>query len=160
TASLHLVVRERAYVVESLPRAPVDPGCDLRVVGVARPCRPRTGVGCRTRTASVHHVRQPRRTLARDAKQAPAQHLSMMEDSEMSTTIQPAVRVETKRQPLPPRERLERIFNIDALDALYGGKPAIKDVTMDVYKNLVTAVIGPSGCGKSTFIRCLNRMND
>jgi phosphate transport system ATP-binding protein len=31
---------------------------------------------------------------------------------------------------------------------------------MDVYENLVTAVIGPSGCGKSTFIRCLNRMND
>ena len=31
---------------------------------------------------------------------------------------------------------------------------------MDVYKNLVTAIIGPSGCGKSTFIRCLNRMND
>jgi phosphate transport system ATP-binding protein len=84
----------------------------------------------------------------------------MMEDSDMSITIQPAVRVETKRQPLPPRERLERIFNIDGLDALYSGKPAIKDVTMDVYKNLVTAIIGPSGCGKSTFIRCLNRMND
>ncbi len=78
----------------------------------------------------------------------------------MSITIEPAVRVETKRQPLPPRERLERIFNIDGLDALYSGKPAIKDVTMDVYKNLVTAIIGPSGCGKSTFIRCLNRMND
>ena len=31
---------------------------------------------------------------------------------------------------------------------------------MDVYKNLVTAIIGPSGCGKSTFIRCFNRMND
>src|SRR5436190_390552 len=31
---------------------------------------------------------------------------------------------------------------------------------LDVYRNLVTAVIGPSGCGKSTFIRCLNRMND
>ena len=70
------------------------------------------------------------------------------------------MRVETKRQPPPPRERLERIFNIDGLAALYGGKPAIKDVTMDVYKNLVTAIIGPSGCGKSTFIRCLNRMND
>src|SRR4051795_9285295 len=83
-----------------------------------------------------------------------------MEEPDMSITIQPAMRVETKRQPLPPRERLERIFNIDDVDALYGGKPAIKDVTMDVYKNLVTAIIGPSGCGKSTFIRCLNRMND
>src|SRR4051794_29407913 len=83
-----------------------------------------------------------------------------MEDPDMSITIQPAMRVETKRQPLPPRERLERIFNIDDIDALYGGKAALKGVTMDVYKNLVTAIIGPSGCGKSTFIRCLNRMND
>jgi phosphate transport system ATP-binding protein len=83
-----------------------------------------------------------------------------MEEPDMSITIQPAMRVEAKRQPLPPRERLERIFSIDDLDALYGGKPALKGVTMDVYKNLVTAIIGPSGCGKSTFIRCLNRMND
>jgi phosphate transport system ATP-binding protein len=78
----------------------------------------------------------------------------------VSSTIEAAVRVETKRQPLPPRERLEQIFDIRDLDAIYGSKPALKGVTMEVYKNLVTAVIGPSGCGKSTFIRCLNRMND
>jgi phosphate transport system ATP-binding protein len=84
----------------------------------------------------------------------------MMEEPTVSTTIEPTVRVETKRAPLPPKERLERIFGIEGLDAVYGSKPAVKDVTMDVYKNLVTAIIGPSGCGKSTFIRCLNRMND
>ncbi len=84
----------------------------------------------------------------------------MTEDEDVSTTIERTVRVETRRQPLPPRERLERIFGIEDLDALYSGKPAIKGVTMDVYKNLVTAIIGPSGCGKSTYIRCLNRMND
>ena len=78
----------------------------------------------------------------------------------MSTTIEPAVRVETKRQPMPPRERLERVFDIEGLDAIYSGKPAVKDVSIEIYKNLVTAIIGPSGCGKSTFIRCLNRMND
>jgi phosphate transport system ATP-binding protein len=78
----------------------------------------------------------------------------------MSITIEPTVKVETRRQPLPPRERLERIFGIEDLEARYGGKPAIKGVSLDVYKNLVTAIIGPSGCGKSTFIRCLNRMND
>jgi phosphate transport system ATP-binding protein len=77
-----------------------------------------------------------------------------------SSTIETAVRVETKRQPLPPRERLEQVFDIQDLTAIYGSKPAIKGVSMEVYKNLVTAVIGPSGCGKSTFIRCLNRMND
>jgi phosphate transport system ATP-binding protein len=84
----------------------------------------------------------------------------MKEMDDMSTTIEPTVKVETRRQPLPPRERLERIFGIENLSALYGGKPAVKDVSLDVYKNLVTAIIGPSGCGKSTFIRCLNRMND
>ena len=78
----------------------------------------------------------------------------------MSITIEPTVRVETRRQPIPPRERLEPIFEVEGLDAIYGAKAAIKDVSMEVYKNLVTAIIGPSGCGKSTYIRCFNRMND
>ena len=77
-----------------------------------------------------------------------------------SSTIETAVRVETKRQPLPPRERLQQVFDIQDLTAIYGSKPALKGVSMAVYQNLVTAIIGPSGCGKSTFIRCLNRMND
>ena len=84
----------------------------------------------------------------------------MMEEDNVSTTIEPTVRVETKRQPMPPRERLERVFGIEDLDAIYGTKPAVKGVTMDIYKNHVTAIIGPAGCGKSTYIRCLNRMND
>jgi phosphate transport system ATP-binding protein len=74
--------------------------------------------------------------------------------------IEHAMHVEIKCQPLPPRERLQQVFDIQELTAIYGSKPALKDVSMEVYKNLVTAVIGPSGCGKSTFIRCLNRMND
>jgi phosphate transport system ATP-binding protein len=84
----------------------------------------------------------------------------MTKEPDMSITIEPTVRVETRRQPLPPRERLERIFGIENLDAMYGGKAAVKGVSLDIYRNLVTAIIGPSGCGKSTFIRCLNRMND
>jgi phosphate transport system ATP-binding protein len=42
----------------------------------------------------------------------------------------------------------------------YGSTPAVKDVSFQIYRNVVTAIIGPSGCGKSTFIRTLNRMND
>ena len=42
----------------------------------------------------------------------------------------------------------------------YGDKHAIKDVSLDLGRNEVVAMIGPSGCGKSTFLRCLNRMND
>jgi phosphate transport system ATP-binding protein len=47
-----------------------------------------------------------------------------------------------------------------ALNAWFGSKQALKDVTLSVKSNLVTAIIGPSGCGKSTFIRCLNRMHE
>ncbi len=42
----------------------------------------------------------------------------------------------------------------------YGQKQALFEVSLDIPKHQVTALIGPSGCGKSTFLRCLNRMND
>ncbi len=46
------------------------------------------------------------------------------------------------------------------LNVFYGDKMAVADVSLDIGKNEVIALIGPSGCGKSTFLRCLNRMND
>ncbi|MCX6137777.1 MAG: phosphate ABC transporter ATP-binding protein PstB [Ignavibacteriales bacterium] len=46
------------------------------------------------------------------------------------------------------------------LNVYYGAKHALKNVTIDLETNHVTALIGPSGCGKSTFLRSLNRMND
>ena len=46
------------------------------------------------------------------------------------------------------------------VNVTYGDKQAIKDVSLDIGRNEVIAMIGPSGCGKSTFLRCLNRMND
>ncbi|MXZ82047.1 MAG: phosphate ABC transporter ATP-binding protein [Gammaproteobacteria bacterium] len=46
------------------------------------------------------------------------------------------------------------------VNVYYGNKQAIFNVSLDVGKNEVLAMIGPSGCGKSTFLRCLNRMND
>jgi phosphate transport system ATP-binding protein len=46
------------------------------------------------------------------------------------------------------------------VDVHYGALHAIRDVSIDVYQEDVTAFIGPSGCGKSTFLRSLNRMND
>jgi phosphate transport system ATP-binding protein len=42
----------------------------------------------------------------------------------------------------------------------YGSSQALKDITLDLTENEVTAFIGPSGCGKSTLLRCINRMND
>src|SRR5262245_37631073 len=52
------------------------------------------------------------------------------------------------------------VFGISDLSVRYGTNLALAGVGLDIYKNLITAMIGPSGCGKSTFIRCLNRMND
>ena len=46
------------------------------------------------------------------------------------------------------------------VDVYYGDNHAIKNVSLDIGRNEVIAMIGPSGCGKSTFLRCLNRMND
>ncbi len=45
-------------------------------------------------------------------------------------------------------------------DVYYGDKQAIFDISIDIGKNEIIAMIGPSGCGKSTFLRVLNRMND
>ena len=47
-----------------------------------------------------------------------------------------------------------------SLDVYYGDDQALDDITIEIPKNKVTAIIGPSGCGKSTFLRCINRMND
>ncbi len=46
------------------------------------------------------------------------------------------------------------------LDFYYGDFHALKNISMDIVKNSVTAFIGPSGCGKSTYLRLFNRMND
>ena len=54
----------------------------------------------------------------------------------------------------------EVVFDIDDLTVAYGSSVAVKDVTLDIHRNAITALIGPSGCGKSTVLRCLNRMND
>ncbi|MBV0903711.1 phosphate ABC transporter ATP-binding protein PstB [Haloarcula salina] len=51
-------------------------------------------------------------------------------------------------------------LSVEDLNVWYGDDHALKDVSMEIPENSVTALIGPSGCGKSTYLRCLNRMND
>jgi phosphate transport system ATP-binding protein len=58
------------------------------------------------------------------------------------------------------REIREAVFEIDELTVSYGGNPAVADISMEIPKGEITALIGPSGCGKSTLLRSLNRMND
>ncbi len=54
------------------------------------------------------------------------------------------------------------MYKIEAKNiyASYGNNPALKNISLGIEANTVTAFIGPSGCGKSTFLRCFNRMND
>lgn len=51
-------------------------------------------------------------------------------------------------------------FTVSKLNLWYGKNHALRDVSLEIPVNQVTALIGPSGCGKSTFLKCLNRMQD
>ena len=55
---------------------------------------------------------------------------------------------------------MEIKISVKNLDAFYGKNKVLHDISIDIPKNKVLAIIGPSGCGKSTFIRCLNRMHE
>ena len=55
---------------------------------------------------------------------------------------------------------MENKIEAKNVNLYYGTKHALKDVSLDIKKNKITAFIGPSGCGKSTFLKTLNRMND
>jgi phosphate transport system ATP-binding protein len=59
-------------------------------------------------------------------------------------------------KPVLTGEKMQSI----SLNAWFGAKQALKDISLSVKANSVTAIIGPSGCGKSTLIRCFNRMHE
>jgi phosphate transport system ATP-binding protein len=65
-----------------------------------------------------------------------------------------------ERAPRTRPEAREVVFDVRDLGVTYSGVPALKNVSLEIYRNYVTAFIGPSGCGKSTFIRCFNHLND
>ncbi|MEM8961595.1 MAG: phosphate ABC transporter ATP-binding protein PstB [Acidobacteriota bacterium] len=54
----------------------------------------------------------------------------------------------------------EAVLEVDTFKLWYGAKQALHDISMDVPRGQVTALIGPSGCGKSTLLRSVNRLND
>jgi phosphate transport system ATP-binding protein len=74
-------------------------------------------------------------------------------EQKMSTTLE---KVKTAGKPLVKEAK----FSMRNINVFYGEKQAIFDVSLDISRNEIIAMIGPSGCGKSTFLRCLNRMND
>ena len=84
--------------------------------------------------------------------------MSTMDSAKSNETSVPAIGV----APPPSAAGISRevVFDIDDLAVFYGKALAVAGVTLDIYRNAITALIGPSGCGKSTVLRCLNRMND
>lgn len=60
----------------------------------------------------------------------------------------------------PPCCVPEPLIQIESLSLSYSGKPALKDVSLDIYRGCITALIGPSGCGKTSFLSSLNRLTD
>lgn len=71
----------------------------------------------------------------------------------MSTTV-------AKTQASMQNDGANTAIDVRNLNVYYGDFQAIKDVTLPIKENSITALIGPSGCGKSTFLRNINRMND
>jgi phosphate transport system ATP-binding protein len=75
-----------------------------------------------------------------------------------STSLQIKTHMSADRASLTGDEQIQ--IGIKDLNVFYGDNHAVSDVSFDVPKNAVTALIGPSGCGKSTVLRAINRMND
>jgi phosphate transport system ATP-binding protein len=74
-----------------------------------------------------------------------------------SEQIAPAVSGERVAMEFPDDDV---VFELDGLSCYYGSFRAVRDISLQVPRNKITALIGPSGCGKSTLLRSFNRMND
>jgi len=74
--------------------------------------------------------------------------------------MKPKEEKKVAEQPEKKNKDVELKMSVENLDFYYGDNQVLFDVSLDVEKNKVTALIGPSGCGKSTFLRTLNRMNE
>ncbi|MXR52468.1 phosphate ABC transporter ATP-binding protein [Halovenus sp. WSH3] len=80
------------------------------------------------------------------------------------TTVDERTSAESEEQTKPEWREYsfagEPVLSVEDLNVWYGDDHALKDISIEIPEQSVTALIGPSGCGKSTFLRCLNRMND
>jgi phosphate transport system ATP-binding protein len=97
---------------------------------------------------------------SRDADDTPASDLTPRVGEANGQGVRPDLAAEARSQESIEPEAQPTKIEVKDLYFWYGTTNALKDMTMDVPANCVTALIGPSGCGKSTLLRCMNRMND
>src|SRR5262245_48524508 len=83
--------------------------------------------------------------------------MSVFQTSPDRRTADPTAE-EPEASPSEPADPI--VLSSRALRVWYGPSLALKDLTIEIPRNKITALIGPSGCGKSTLLRCFNRMND
>ena len=74
---------------------------------------------------------------------------NVLENTDMSSHAEPSTKKDHNKK-----------IVVEGMDFYYGENRALRNVSIEILPNRVTALIGPSGCGKSTFLRTLNRMND
>ena len=85
----------------------------------------------------------------------------MQPNSKDSRVNSPDLTVENRVMPTAaPNEALTPALRVKNLSFYYASQKALESVSMDIYRNQITAIIGPSGCGKSTFIKALNRIGE
>src|SRR4051812_39725098 len=73
--------------------------------------------------------------------------------TDMGTTLKHYNKVDNKKME-------SSIISSQHFNAYFGSNHVVKDVSMDIPKNNIIAVMGPSGCGKTTYLRCINRMHE
>jgi phosphate transport system ATP-binding protein len=83
---------------------------------------------------------------------APAPTSTRAPEVTVQTDVATQDEAETRQAPV--------VFDVQGLSVFYGDYRAVRDVSLQIHQNQITAFIGPSGCGKSTVLRCFNRMND
>ncbi len=84
----------------------------------------------------------------------------LVESTRPSHPSVPGSRIQLERRSAPQLDEAETVFDVDGVEVFYGQFRAVRNVSMKIYKNQITAFIGPSGCGKTTMLRAFNRMHD
>ena len=91
----------------------------------------------------------------------------MNESGDPMDVVRQQIHIQTPGEHMPEDSSIpdtvplgEAVFEVSDLSVYYGAFRAVRNVSLTVRKNEITAFIGPSGCGKSTVLRCFDRMND
>ncbi len=99
--------------------------------------------------------------MSLDTQTAPAPATDEQAGRERATIRAMTTQSGARTEAAPPEATAsDTVFELDHVSCYYGSFRAVRDISLRIPRNQVTALIGPSGCGKSTLLRSFNRMND